>query len=111
MKAVAVFMVLVGLATALGAAMEFGYSGPESTQFWVAVFATPAGLLFVLAGIMLWLRGRAVRPLVLVAACVMAGATIAATLLGIMGPPATILGIAAALTAASWAWRSRAVAA
>jgi hypothetical protein len=110
MKAIAIFMVLVGLATAWGAAMEFGYFGPESVQFWVGVFVTPAGLFFVFTGVMLWLRGHAARALVLVGACAMASATIAATLLRVMGPPATILGLAAALTAAGWAWRSRTLA-
>lgn len=110
MKAVAVFMALVGLSIGWGAVMEFGYYGPESSAFWVGVFTTPAALFFVIAAIALWRRGHAVRQLVLIAACVMASATVAATLLGIMGLPATIIGMTGALAAAGWALRSRAVA-
>jgi hypothetical protein len=109
MKALAVFMVLVGLAIGWGAVMEFRYFGPQFPQFWVGVFTTPASLFFVIAAIMLWRRGYMVRQLVLIAAGVLAGATVAATWLDVMGPPATILGLAGVLAAAVWAWRSRAV--
>ena len=109
MKAVAVLMVLVGLTIGWGAVMAFEDLGPGSSQFWVGVFTTPASLFFVIAAIALWRRGHAVRHLVLIAACAMASATIAATLLGVMGPPGTIVGMTGALAAAGWALRSRAV--
>lgn len=110
MKVIALFMVLVGLTIGWGAVMEFGNFGPESSQFWVGVFTTPAALFFVIAAIALWRRGHAVRHLVLIAACAMASATIAATLVGVMGPPATMVGMIGAVAAAGWALRSRTVA-
>ena len=110
MKAVAVFMAVVGLMIGWGAAQQFGYYGPESSPFWVGVVATPAGLLFVIAAVMLWLRGHLVRQLVLTAAMVMTIVTIFGTVFDVMGPPATVVGLAGAFVAAGWVWRSRAVA-
>lgn len=107
MKAVAVLMVLVGLVIGAGAALEFRYFGPESEQFWVGVFTAPAGLFFVIAGVMLWLRGRSVRRTVLLAAFFMSAATIAATALRVMGPPATLTGMIGVLVAVAWYWRTR----
>ncbi len=111
MKFVAVLMVLIGLVIGWGAAMEFRYFGPDARQFWVGVFTTPAGVFFIIAGILLWRRGQAARRPVLVAGLAMACATVAATALDVMGPPATLLGIVGALAAVGWAWRSRALAA
>lgn len=107
MKAVAVLMVLTGVVIGEGAVQEFLYFGPESEQFWVAVFTTPAALFFVIAGVMLWLRGRSVRGIVLRAALLMAAATIAATVLRVMGPPATLTGMLGVLVALAWYWRTR----
>jgi hypothetical protein len=107
MKIVAVFMVLTGLVIGAGAALEFAYLGPEHTQFWVAVFTTPAGLLFAGVGVLLWFRGAGIKRLVVLAGLVMATATVAATALGIMGPPATLTGLAGALVALGWAWKAR----
>jgi hypothetical protein len=107
MKVLAVFMVLAGLVIGAGAVLEFAYFGPEATQFWVGVFTTPAGFFFALAGVLLWLRGPGVRHLVLLAAIGMAAATIAATALGIMGPPATLVGMISSLTALGWFWKNR----
>ena len=49
MKAVAVLMVLIGVVIGAGAIAEFQYFRPESEQFWVAVFTTPASAFFVVA--------------------------------------------------------------
>ena len=102
MKILAAFMVLVGFVIGAGAVLEFFYYGPEDTAFWVGVFTSPAGLFFALVGVLLWLRGPGIRRLVVLAALVMAAATIAATVLRVMGPPATILGMAGALGALGW---------
>jgi hypothetical protein len=48
--------------------------------------------------------------MVMLAGLMMAAATIAATALGVMGPPATIVGIASALTTLAWSWKSGALA-
>ena len=110
MKIVAIVMVLAGLTIGAGGALEFSYFGPEATQFWVGVFATPAGFFFALVGVLLWWRGPSVRRLVMLAGLIMAAATIAATALGVMGPPATIVGLASALTALAWSWKTGALA-
>jgi hypothetical protein len=109
MKLVAILMVLAGLSIGVGAALEFWYYGPETRQFWVGVFATPASFLFTVAGIMLWRRGNGARRIVLIAALVMVSATVAATALAVMGLPATLVGVVSSLVALGWAWRSRAV--
>lgn len=110
MKFVALLMVLIGVVIGTGAVLEFRYFGPEMRQFWVGVFTTPASLFFTVAGILLWRRGRGARRAVLIAGLVMACATVAATALDVMGPPATLLGIVGALVALIWAWKSRALA-
>jgi len=109
MKFVAILMVLAGFLIGAGAALEFWYYGPEATQFWVGVFAAPAGFFFTVAGILLWQRGSGARRVVLVAALVMVGATVAATALHVMGPPATLVGVVSSLVALGWTWRSRVV--
>lgn len=109
MKAVAVLMILVGVVIGQGAVQEFRYFGPESRQFWVGVFTTPASIFFVVAGVLLWLRGLRARRTVLVAALLMSSATIAATALGIMGPPATLTGMIGALIVVGWFWRTRTI--
>jgi hypothetical protein len=111
MKAVAVLMVLVGVVIGQGAIAEFFYYGPESEQFWVGVFTTPISVFFVVAGVLLWLRGVRARQIVLVAAISMASATIAATVLKVMGPPATLTGMIGALVVVFWFWRTRGMAA
>jgi hypothetical protein len=108
MKVIAAFMVLIGALLGYGAVMEFRFFGPEARQFWVGVFTTPASLFFIIGGIFLWSRGRGARRIVLMAAIIMAAATIAATALDVMGPPATLLGLTGAVMAMVWAWRTRA---
>lgn len=108
MKIVAVLMVLVGAILAHGAVMEFFYYGPESRAFWVGVFTTPAGTFFAVAGLLLWFLGQRVRGLVLLSALLMAGATIAATVLHVMGVPATLMGMIGSLAAIGWFWLTRA---
>ena len=110
MKAVAVVMVLIGAVIGAGAVMEFRYFGPEAEQFWVGVFTTPAAVFFVVAGVMLWLRGVRVRGIVLLAAILMSAATIAATMLRVMGPPATLMGMLGVLVVVAWYWRTRPIA-
>jgi len=110
MKVVAVLMILIGLAVGAGAVLEFVYYTPEVSQFWVGVFTTPAAAFFVMAGVMLWLRGVYVRHIVLISALLMAGATIAATALRVMGPPATLTGIVGSLLVVVWFWSTRRVA-
>ena len=107
MKAVAVLMVLIGIVLGAGAVAEFRFYGPDAEQFWVGVFTTPAAAFFVVAGVLLWLRGVRVRQIVLVAALLMASATIAATVLKVMGPPATLMGMIGALVVIFWFWRTR----
>ena len=107
MKFVAVFMVLTGLAIGAGAAPEFASFRPEHTQFWVAVFTTPAGFFFAAVGVLLLFRGPRVRRLVVLAALLLATATVAATAFRIMGLPATLTGLAGALAALAWAWKAR----
>ena len=107
MKAVAVVMILVGAVLGYGAAMEFRFFGPDATQFWVGVFTTPASIFFLIAGARLWARGAPARGIVVAASTAMAAATIGATLLRVMGPPATLMGCIGVLTALTWAWRGR----
>ena len=107
MKIVAALMVLIGLVLVAGAVPGLQHFDPDARQFWVGIFATPASALFVVAGVLLWLRGQRVRSLVVVAAVVMAAATIAATMLGVMGPPATLIGTIGVLVVAIWFWRTR----
>ncbi len=109
MKVVAVLMVLVGVTLGWGAIPEFRFYGPEAHQFWVGVFTAPAGMFFALAGVLLWLRGVRVRRVVLLAALFMFSATIAATGLGVMGPPATLMGVIGVLVVAGWLWRTRTI--
>jgi hypothetical protein len=109
MKVVAVLMVLVGVTLGWGAIPEFRFYGPEAHQFWVGVFTAPAGMFFALAGVLLWLRGVRVRRAVLLAALLMFSATIAATGLGVMGPPATLMGVIGVLVVAGWLWRTRTI--
>jgi len=107
MKAVAILMVVIGVVIGAGAVDEFRYFGPESRQFWVGAFTIPASVFFVIAGVMLWLRGVRVRRTVLFAALVMCTATIAATVLHVMGPPATLMGMIGVLVVIGWYWRNR----
>jgi hypothetical protein len=100
-------MVVTGAIVGAGAANEFRYFGPGERQFWVGVFTTPASVLFIVAGVLLWLRGRDARRVVLLAGAIMAGATVAATALDVMGPPATLLGVVGSLAAVGWTWRTR----
>ena len=110
MRLVAILLVVVGVVIGVGAALEFRYFGPEARQFWVGVFTTPACVLFIVAGVLLWRRGHKARRVVLLAGVVMAGATIAATAADVMGPLAALLGGVGSLVAAGWAWRTRAAA-
>ena len=107
MKIVAVLMVLIGTILAHGAVMEFFYYGPESIPFWVAVFTTPVGTLFAVAGVMLWVRGLRVWRIVLLSALLMASATIAAKALHVMGWQAMLMGLIGSLAAIGWSWRNR----
>ena len=103
-------MGIAGHTIGVGAVLEFAYFGPEAMQFWVGVFAAPAGFFFAIVGVLLWRRGPSVRRLVMLAAFVMIAATSAATALGVMGPPATLVGMASALTALAWSWKAGALA-
>ena len=109
MKILAVLMVLIGVAMGWAAVLEFFYFGPEASPFWVGVFATPASIFFAGVGVLLWFRGPSIRRMVLVAGFVMAGATIGATVLGVMGAVAALVGMIGALAAIGWSWRAGAV--
>ena len=108
MKAVAVVMVLIGVVIGWGAVMEFRSYGPDAVPFWVGVFVTPASAFFVLAGVLLWLRGQRARSIVVLSAVIMAAATVAATMLHVMGPPATLMGMIGVIADVVWFWRTRA---
>jgi hypothetical protein len=110
MKLVAALLVLTGTVIGAGAALEFRYFGPETRQFWAGAFAAPAGGFLTVAGILLWRRGRSVRWMVLFAGLFLACATVAATALDVMGPPATLLGALGSLVAIVWARRRGALA-
>jgi hypothetical protein len=107
MKVVAALMNLIGLVLGTGAVLEFRYFDPDERQFWVAVFVTPASAFFILAGVLLWLYGQRVRNIVVLSAVVMAAATVAATMLGVMGPPATLVGMIGVIAVVVWFWRTR----
>ena len=107
MKVLAAVMVFVGIVLAYGALMEFRFYGPDDRAFWVGVFTTPASIYFTLAGILLWRRGAAAGGIVLTAGLAMAAATIGATVLRVMGVPATLMGVIGALLAIGWALKSR----
>ena len=109
MKVLAVFMVLVGLLTAVGGALEFLYAGLGTKGFLVGTFATPASLFFAFAGLWLWRRGRGAHGIVLIAAIIMAAATTGGWALGIVGMIALLLGIIGAILAAGWALKNRPV--
>ena len=107
MKVVGGLMVLIGLALGISSIFELAYSRPESSQFWVAVFTTPAAAFFAVAGVVLWVRGFAVRWLVLLAALLMCTATVAATALGVMGAAPALIGVIGPLVVVGWVFRTR----
>lgn len=109
MKSLAVSMVLVGAIISTGAVLEFFYFGPGTRQFLAGIVATPAGIFYAYAGIMLWRRRRGAQRIVLVAGLVTASATVACRVLDVMGVLATIVCTAFALWAVGWAWRHRTV--
>ena len=105
MKAMSVLMVIVGVIIGVGALLEFRYFGPETTQFWAGVVGSPAGVLFVVAGILCWRRSRSARRVIVLAGVVMGCATWIATALDVMGPPATLIGSVGAFAALVFGWR------
>jgi hypothetical protein len=105
MKIVAALMTVVGILLCVGALMEFVYFGSDTAQFWAGVLAAPAGALFSVAGGVLWRRGPAARRLVRLSAVVMIAATVGATALDVMGPPATLLGALVPTAALLVTWR------
>ena len=107
MKLVAVLMVVIGAAIGAGAVLEFVYYSPGTPQFLAGVIAAPASAFFNVAGILLWRYGLRARRTVLLAAVTMAGATVAATALDVMGIPATLLGIFGAFVATGVVLRPR----
>lgn len=107
MKIVAALMNLIGLVLGAGAVLEFQHFSADAKPFWVAVFMTPASAFFVLAGVLLWLYGQRVRKIVVLSAIVMAAATVAATMLHVMGPPATLMGMIGVIAVVVWFWRTR----
>ncbi len=56
---------------------------------------------------MLWWQGRKVGGIVVAAGATMAVATIIGTILRVMGPPATLVGLAGSATSVVWGWRAR----
>jgi hypothetical protein len=111
MKAIGLLMVLIGVALGIGSIMELVYSRPETSQFWVGVFTTPAAALFAVAGVALWVRGLTVRWLVFVAALLVCTATVAGTALGVMGAAPALIGVIGPLVVVGWFLRTRKVAA
>ena len=92
-------MALSGAVIGTGAAMEFAYFDPGTRQFTAGMIATPAGALMMLAAARVWRAGHAARRWALSGGIAMAMATIAATALDVMGPPAQLIGVAGAATA------------
>jgi hypothetical protein len=84
-------MLLTSLLIAYGGAMEFRYFGPGTSQFLAGLVATPAGLAGAFGAILLW-RSRRRTPAVMICSMSLLAGTLAATALGVMGPPATLLG-------------------
>ena len=91
----AALMLVSSLLVAYGAAMEFRYFGPGTTQFVAGLIAAPAGLAGAIGAVALWLHGRT-RLVVFGATALLLG-TLAATGLRVMGPPATLLGVVGGL--------------
>ncbi len=109
MKVIAVLMLLSGAAVGTGAALEFAYFGPGTSQFTAGLVATPAGLLGMAGGMALWRRGIRARRFVTIAATGLLLGTAAATALDVMGPPATIVGVLGGLPPLLWSWKQRRV--
>ena len=105
MRTVAVFLGAAGATIAYGAAMEFAYFGPGTRQFFAGMVATPAGMLMVMAAASLWVEYRRAGAIMVIAGVFMLVATVAATYIDVMGPPATILGAVAGLLALTTARR------
>ncbi len=95
--------------TAVAGVNEFSLrrSRYDSPQFWAGLVGSPAGLLGTAGGTALWRHGLAARQFVVVAAVALLSGTAFATAFDVMGPPATIIGLAGALPPLVWAWRLR----
>jgi preprotein translocase subunit SecD len=90
--ATAALMLISSALIATGGALEFRYFGPGTPQFTAGLIATPAGLLGCVGAVALWRRGH--RTFVSVCALALLAGTVIATGLDVMGPPATLLGVA-----------------
>ena len=102
MKPLAFLMMVVGAVIGTGAALEFAYFGPGTSQFIVGLFTTPAGLAYLMAGVQLWRGGPHARPLVAVATSMLLLAVAGAVYLDVMGPPAVLLGGTGILCSGVW---------
>lgn len=95
LRLTAIVMLVSSLLTAYGAAMEFRYFDPGTPQFLAGLVATPAGLTGAVGAVLLWRGGR--TPAVIASSVVLLVGTLAATALQVMGPLATLLGLAGAI--------------
>lgn len=106
---IAILMMLSGAVVGTGAALEFAYFGPGTSQFTAGLIATPAGLAGLVGGAALWRRGRRARPLVAMGAIGLLLGTAGATILDVMGPPAMLIGLAGGLPPLVWLLQQRGV--
>ena len=109
MKIIAALMIITGVVLGAGALDEFRYFGPNTKQFWVGAFMTPASIFFIVGAVMLWRRATRARRVVMIAASVLIIAIIAAKVLDVIGPPAILIGVIVALISLIYVWKSRAM--
>ena len=107
MRIIAVLLLVTAAVIGAGGAMEFAYFGPGTPQFLSGLIATPAGIAGMVGGAALWRRGVRAKRVVAVTAAMLLAATAAATILDVMGPPATLTGLVGGLPPLVWAWRKR----
>ena len=62
----------------------------------------------LVAAVLLWRHHARARPLAVVEGWTTLAATIAATAMDVMGPPATIVGVLGAITPLIWNWKAAA---
>jgi len=105
MRWLAALMVVSGTVVGWGGALEFRYFGSGTPQFTAGLCVVPAGVLSIVAGLMLWTRGAQAKSAVIAGAAALLAGTVAATALDVMGPPATMVGTVGGVVPLVWALR------